>query len=153
MRFTLQLTIEAPRDVVWRAFADRSRLANWQATLQSMEPISGVPGERGAVSKMTYREGGRPVVMIETIVARLEEREFACRYAADVSEATIRNTFAEAAAGSTVWTCEVEIAFKGFLRYLTPLLKPVARKKTRADMLRLKELAEREFNAAAAPRS
>lgn len=153
MRFTLTLAVAAPREAVWRMFVDRSRLSRWQSTLLSMEPVSGVAGEPGAVTKMTYREGGRPVVMVETVVVRVEGQEFICRYAADVSDATIRNTFESGPAASTVWACEVELAFKGFLRYLAPLLKPVANKKTRADMLRLKALVERELSGDAARRS
>lgn len=152
MRFTLSLTVAAPRDVLWNTFTDRSRLSSWQSTLERAEPVCGVAGEIGAVTKMTYREAGRLVVMLETVTARHEGREFTCHYAAGVSESTIQNEFADGPAGA-VWTCRVDLAFKGLLYYLSPLIRPVAIKKTRIDMERLRLLVEREVRAAEAPRS
>jgi len=143
MRFRIDIDIAQPRERVWAVFTDPSLLHEWQATLKSFAPISGEPGQLGSVARFVYREGGRDVEMQETIIAREEGRVFAQRLEADMMSSVMRNAFSSPRSGTTRWTLECDIAFRGIWRLLGPLLRPLLARKTRVDMLRFRQLAER----------
>ena len=143
MRFRIDIDIAQPRERVWAAFTDASLLHEWQVTLKSFAPVSGEPGQPGSVARFVYREGGKDVEMRETIVAREEGRLFAQRLEADMMSSVMRNVFSSLRPETTRWTLECDIAFRGIWRVLGPLLRPLLMRKTRDDMLRFRQLAER----------
>ena len=70
MKFKLEIPIGKPRDEVWKAFDNIENMKKWQPSLISFEPISGTPGQPGAISKLTYEENGREFSLIEKITHR-----------------------------------------------------------------------------------
>lgn len=143
MRFLVTVDIARPREQVWALFTDVTRLHEWQATLKSVDTLSGAPGSVGAVARFVYREGGRDVEMRETIVERDEGRLFAQRLEAEMMQSVMRNEFSSPRPEMTRWTLECDIAFRGAWRTLGPLARPLLVHKARKDMLRFRELAER----------
>jgi carbon monoxide dehydrogenase subunit G len=73
MNFKSEIVINRNREDVWKLFDNTDNMKKWQPTLKKFEPQSGKPGQVGAVSKLTYEENGREIVLIETITSRNEK--------------------------------------------------------------------------------
>lgn len=143
MKFKLELTINKPRAEVWQAFDNPENTKKWQLTLIKFEPLSGTPGQPGAVSKLTYEEGGRQFSLIEKITHRDEPSRFDSVYENEFTDNPVRNTFIEQGENETLWILETEFKFKTFtMKFLGPLLKKNFVARTQKDMDRFKELAE-----------
>ena len=67
MKFKLELPINKSCVEVWKAFDNVENMKKWQPSLVSFEPVRAIPGQPGAVSKLTYSEGGREFALIEKI--------------------------------------------------------------------------------------
>ena len=65
---------------MWRAFDNVENMKKWQPTLMKFEPVSGTPGQVGAVSELTYNENGREFMLIEKITRRDEPNGFDAIY-------------------------------------------------------------------------
>ena len=144
MKFKLELPINKPRAEVWKAFDNIENMKKWQPSLVSFELISGTPGQPGAVSKLTYNEGGREFALIEKITHRDEPSAFDGVYENNFADNIIRNKFIEQGKDQTLWVMETEFAFKTLLKIMGHLMKKNFVTRTQKDMERFKELAESE---------
>lgn len=143
MKFKLELSINKPRAEVWEAFDNVDNMKKWQPSLVSFEPISGTPGQVGAVSKLTYEEGGREFSLIEKITHRDEPNRFDGVYENNFADNIIRNKFIEQGNDQTLWALETEYAFKTLLmKIVGPMMKKNFVARTQRDMERFKEVAE-----------
>jgi len=142
MHLTFEFLLERGRAAVWRAFDNPDNLKKWQPTLQSFEGISGTPGQPGAVSRLTYREGSRTVVLTETIAIRQEPEEFAGTYDSGMAANTVHNRFEEAGADRTRWIITADFQFQGIWRALGFLFRGSIRKRMVEDLNRFKQLLE-----------
>lgn len=130
------------REDVWKAFDNPDNMKKWQPTLTTFEPVSGTPGQVGAVSKLTYREDGRDIVLQETVTVRREPEEFGGTYESDMATNVIHNRFETEGPWTTRWSVTVDFRFRGFWRLLGPLLKGAITRRTRTDLERFKTLLE-----------
>ena len=142
MKLTIETTLEKPIDAVWRAFDNTENLKLWMPTLKEFQHISGAQGQPGAVSRLTFVENGRNIVMDETILTRREPSEFSGRYDSEYGANDVSNRFESMAGGQTKWTLEAEFSFKGFFRFLAPAFRGMIRKRLNDDCARFKEKLE-----------
>lgn len=143
MKFKLEFPINKPRAEVWKAFDDPEKMKIWQPSLVKFEPVSGTPGQPGAVSKLTFRENDREFSLIESITHRREPEIFHGVYDNPFAENTIRNEFIEQRDGQTLWVMEAEYRFKTLImKILGPLMKKNFVARTEKDMERFKEMME-----------
>jgi hypothetical protein len=143
MKFNLELAINRSRAEVWRAFDNVEDMKRWQPSLIKFETLSGTPGQPGAVSKLTYSEGGREFSLIEKITHREEPARFEGVYENDFADNVIRNTFIATGENETLWKLETEFKFKTFIMKIAgPLMKKNFVRRTERDMQRFKKLAE-----------
>ena len=143
MKFKLELPIHKPRTEVWKAFDNTENMKKWQPTLIKFEPVSGTPGQPGAVSKLTYEEGGREFTLIEKITHRDEPNSFDGVYENNFTDNIIRNKFIEQGQHQTLWTMETEFRFKTLImKIMGPLMKKNFVARTQEDMERFKKMAE-----------
>lgn len=142
MRLVIDTIIDCSRDKVWRAFDNPDNMSKWMQGLESFEPQSGKPGQPGAVSKLRFNENGRRIEFTETITSRNEPEEFSGTYTGSNFHNTILNQFESLPGGKTRWHSETEMQFSGFMRLMSPLIKPMVRKRVVADMERFKTLLE-----------
>jgi len=70
MKYTVSIDIDLPRERVVLLFDDRANYKRWMPGLKALERVSGVPGEVGAVTRLTFDHGGRELVMTETVALR-----------------------------------------------------------------------------------
>ena len=143
MKFTIELPINKPRLEVWKAFDNPENMKKWQPSLAKFENISGTQGQPGAVSKLTYEEGGREFSLIEKVTRRDEPNRLDGVYENDFSVNAIKNTFIEQGKDQTLWVMETEFKFKTLvMKIIGPLMKKGFVKRTQRDMQRFKEMAE-----------
>ena len=143
MKFKLEFSINKPLAEVWKAFDNIENMKKWQPTLVKFEPISGISGQPGAVSKLTYEEGGREFTLIEKITHRDEPGSFDGVYENNFTDNTVRNKFIELGHNQTLWVMETEYRFKTLImKVMGPLMKKKFFARTQKDMERFKEMAE-----------
>ena len=143
MKFKLELPIHKPRADVWKAFDNTENIKKWQPTLIKFEPVSGTPGQPGAISKLTYEEGGREFTLVEKITHRDEPSSFDGIYENNFIDNIVRNKFIERGQHQTLWVTETEFRFKTLImKIMGPLMKKNFVARTQKDMERFKEMAE-----------
>ena len=143
MKFKLELPIHKPRADVWKAFDNTENIKKWQPTLIKFEPVSGTPGQPGAISKLTYEEGGREFTLIEKITHRDEPSSFDGIYENNFTDNIVRNKFIERGQHQTLWVTETEFRFKTLImKIMGPMMKKNFIARTQKDMERFKEMAE-----------
>ena len=143
MKFKLETTINKPRADVWNAFDNVENMPKWQPSLISREIIDGTPGQPGAVSKLTYKEGEREFALIEKVTHRNEPSEFDGIYENDFADNIIKNKFIEQGKDQTLWVIETEYKFKTILmKIMGNILKKNYIKRTEREMQRFKEMVE-----------
>ena len=143
MKFKLELTIHKPRADVWKAFDNTENMKKWQPTLIKFEPVSGTPGQPGAVSTLTYEENGREFALTEKIIFRDEPNRFDGVYENEFANNPVMNTFIEQGPNETLWILETTYSFKTLaMKIAGPLMKKNFIRRTQKDMDRFKEMAE-----------
>jgi hypothetical protein len=76
MKFKVSIDINLSADKVYELFMDKSKFKFWKKDFIGFEPLSGIPGEVGAVTKLIYKRQ----TMVERIVSRTVAREMVAEY-------------------------------------------------------------------------
>lgn len=142
MKYSIEITLNRSLKEVWAAFDNIDNMKKWQPSLVSFEPVSGTPGQPGAVSKLVYVEDGRRIEMIETITHRAEPNEFDGTYDAAGVHNINKNRFYEAGPNQTRWVQETEFQFKGLMAIMSLFMGGSFRKTTRGYMENFKAMLE-----------
>ena len=142
MRYTTEIVIDLPRDRVIELMDDVDNLKHWQAGLQSVEHISGQPGQVGAKSKMVFDENGRTVEMVETITKRNFPDEYDATYEAGGVYNIQENQFIAEGPDKTRWVSVSEFQFSGFMRIMAFFMGGAFRKQSQKVMQDFKRFAE-----------
>ena len=109
--YTVSVDIDLPRERVLELFDDVDNLYKWQTGLQSVEHLSGEPGQVGSQMKMVYLNGKHRMELIETITKRDLPDEFNGTYEWGGGCNTLDNRFIELGPDKTRWesTCAYEL--------------------------------------------
>jgi hypothetical protein len=143
MKFTLELALHKSRAEVWRIFDNSENTKIWQPTLVNFETLSGVQGQSGAISRLTYAEGKREFSLMEKVTLRVEQEHFDVIYENDFADNSVKNTFITINENETLWKMEVEFKFKTFLmKIVGPFSKKNFVKRSARDMEHFKEFVE-----------
>jgi uncharacterized protein YndB with AHSA1/START domain len=143
MEFTLELPINKSRAEVWKAFDTPENMKKWQPSLVSFETVSGMQGQPGAVSKLTFKDNEREFSLMEKVTHRAEPHRLDGVYENSFADNAVRNTFIEQGKEQTLWVVETEFKFKTLLmRILGPILKKNFVMRTQRDMERFKQMVE-----------
>jgi len=143
MKFTLELPVRKSRTEVWKAFDSVENMKKWQPTLIKFENMSGIPGQPGAVSRLTYSEGKREFFLTEKITFRAEPDRFDGAYENKFADNIVKNTFIATSEKETLWKLETEFKFKTLImKIVGPLMKKNFVKRTEKDMERFKKMVE-----------
>lgn len=142
MKLKFEQVIDADRNTVWAAFDNPENMVRWQQNLESFTPVSGKPGNVGAVSEIVYDENGRKVVLKETITERREPDLLAGIYEAPGATTIIVNHFEPVDDDHTRWTAWCNFTFHGFMKVMSVFVAGAIRKRTGGDMERFKLMVE-----------
>jgi len=88
-----RVTINKPREEVWKKFMDSSKMGEWLIGFKSIEPVSGEPNKVGSKYKITIEENGEQMEAFETVKEIVENEKFAFELANDMVSDDIIVTF------------------------------------------------------------
>ncbi|WP_031470370.1 SRPBCC family protein [Sciscionella sediminilitoris] len=153
MKYTTSIEIALPREKVLQILADPAHLPKWLRGLVLHEPVNGVHGELGTVSRVVFQTGKQRMEATETIT-RLEPEDLhavpgsvVVHYDREIVGKGMwqaqRDRLIDAGPDTTLWESESEFRFGGLLMRLVGLVLPgVFRKQSRQHMEDFKAFAE-----------
>jgi len=142
MKYTSEITINAPVDKVVELFDNPDHLSKWMKGLKSFETISGTQGEVGTKAKMMFQMGKREIEMIETITVRNLPEEFSGTYEAKGVFNIVRNKFQSLPDGKTKYISEQEFQFQGFMKIIGFLFPKAFKKQSMQYLIDFKNFVE-----------
>lgn len=143
MKYTVAVEIHMARDKVVALFDDRANYKRWMPGLKSLERVSGVPGEVGSVTRLTFLWGRREMTMSETVLQRQLPDEVTLVYESPGSRNPSTHRFI--ALGPELTRYEQESAFetdKLMFKLMQLVMPGWFRKHTLMYMTAFKEFAE-----------
>ncbi|NNE92139.1 MAG: SRPBCC family protein [Verrucomicrobiales bacterium] len=129
MEYTCEIEIDAPREEVCARFDSIENLKYWQPGFVSYEHLEGEEGAPGSKARLLYKNRGRDVEMIETIIARRPPEEFSAAFDADAMHMEVRGYFHELPDGRTHYVTENVAEVSGFFLKMITILMPGCFKK------------------------
>lgn len=140
-----KITIAKPVTDVWRFFDNPDMMQWWLTGFKKFEPVSGIPGRPGAISKHFYEINGKTVEMTEEITVRKEYRELSGIIKNRWMVSRVTTTFRDVGDGHTEMTATVQSAFIPFLlKLFGPLTMKSGFQKRQDDDFRRFKLAVEE---------
>lgn len=146
MKFNCSVEIERPIDRVIELFDNPDNMKEWQDGFVSFEPLSGIPGQPGAKSRVTYDMGkGKKMELIETVLVRNLPDEFSGTYEHKHMTNSMKNRFIALSENATRWEAELEYTkLNGFMIKMMAFLFPgMFKKQTQKWMDQFKAFVER----------
>ncbi len=142
MKHSNEIIINLPRKRVLELFDSTENLYKWQKSLKNFEHLSGTPGEVGAKSKLTYKQGKREFSLIETIKVKNLPEEFSGTYETKGIYNDIKNYFVEIDDNTTKWISESEFKFGGFMKIMSFFMSDSFKKESMKYLINFKKFAE-----------
>jgi len=148
MKYSTEISIALSRERVIELFDSTENLYEWQEGLKSFEPLKGIPGQKGAVSKMVYAGRKGDLEMTETISKRNFPEEFSAIYKAKGVFNEVSNYFSEETPGQTIWKMDNIFSFRGMMALMAPFMKNAFKANTVLSMEQFKLFAENQGKSA-----
>ena len=142
MDFTQEITVNIPRNRFIELFDDPENLKHWQKGLLSFEAVSGTPGEPGATSRLTYKQGKGTMEMVETVTRRELPDAFDGTYDAKGVHNICKNEFHDVGGTATRWVAHNTFEFTGFMKIVGLLFGSMFKKQSLKMMNEFKSFAE-----------
>lgn len=154
MEYTNSIEIGLPRDRVAQLLADPTHLPKWLRGMVVHEPISGLHGQLGTMSRVVMQSGNREFECTETITRRDPERLHAIPEGVVVHFdremvgpgmwSVVRDQLTSPDPKTTLWVSESEYRFEGLMMRMVGLMMPgTFRKQSQQHMQDFKAFAER----------
>ena len=144
-KFKVSIEINLPIGGLFPIFLDKSKFKSWKKDFIGYEPVSGIPGEPGAVTKLMYKRQ----TMLETIVTKNTPGEMIASYEHQQGGKTnmfntVTNRFTSLSENKTLLEVETEITkIIGFLfKILIPLMAGAGKKYAQTQLNQLKLFSE-----------
>lgn len=142
MHYSNAILIRKPLNRVIELFDNPENMKQWQPGFQRFEPLSGIPGQPGAKSKLVYQMGNRRVELIETILVRDLLKEFSGTYETPGFWNRLKNEFVPVDENTTKWVMESEFKFMGIFKLFGWMMTGSFRRRTKMMMENFKRFAE-----------
>ena len=108
MKFKGSIEINKPAELVAELYANTENLKEWQDGFVKKELLSGNEGSPGAVSQLYYSQGGRNMILKETIVSIDLPDSFEGHYHHKHMDNTMKCSFVSIAPNKTRYEYEFE---------------------------------------------
>jgi uncharacterized membrane protein len=142
MNYTSQIEIALPVEQVIALFDKQDNLYKWMEGLQSIDEISGTPGQVGAKSRMKFKIGKREIEMIETVTVRNFPEEFTTTYEAKGVFNRVKSKFKAIDGDRAIYITEHEFQFKGMMKIIGMLMPGAFKKQSMKYLTDFKHFAE-----------
>ena len=149
MKNTYTIEIDAPPADVFYFLEDGERLKDWLPNLVEHEDLEITENRVGSTARQVFLEGGRRMEMIGTTTAFEANRRLAAEVCGKAFDLMV-DYHLEDLNGRTRVRQDAEVRFKGFLRFVGPVMvlftKRSAEKQLEETFAKLKTLAEARAN-------
>ena len=142
MKYSNTIIIDKPLKEVIDLFDSFDNMKKWQPELETIEHLSGTPGEEGARTRLVYKHGKRITEMVETVEVRNLPDEFSGTYEMKGVINHMKNSFSSTGNDETEWISESEFIFSGLMKYFAWMMKGSFKKMSFKFMKNFKEFAE-----------
>jgi hypothetical protein len=142
MKYTVQIEIEAPLDKVVALFDTPGNKKHWMPNMVSFEPLTGNPGQVGAQSLITFKNGDKVTEMTETVLVRDLPREFTGSYQFQGITYVVKNCFEAVGPAQTHYVSDQDFQLTGIMKVLGWLMPWMFKKESMKHMLGFKEFVE-----------
>ncbi|MBZ9652003.1 SRPBCC family protein [Psychroflexus montanilacus] len=130
MKYTTEIIINKPRDLIIETFENSSLLPHWQRGLKRSRVVSGKDGEVGSKRKLYITMEGQSIKMTETIIKKNLPEEWHGKYTSKGMESIQQNFFEALSDNQTKWTSHSEFKFSGFMKLISKLLPDIFKKRS-----------------------
>ena len=146
MKFKGSVDIDQPQEKVTALFADPKYLKEYQEGFVKKELLSGIVGEKGAISKMYYNDGKHEMELTETITANNLPDSFEASYHHKHMDNTMKCTFIPLDENRTKYEYEFEYTRINWImpKLIAILFPSVYRKQGEKWMNNFKVFAEKQ---------
>ena len=142
MEYTQSIVVQVPRERFIELFDNSANMSQWMDGLLTFEPQTGVPGEDGSTSRMTFKHGRGTMEMVETILRRQMPDHFDATYDAKGVHNVCNNQFIDVDGTSTKWVAHNIFEMRGFMKIIGLLFGASFRKESYKTMEAFKTFAE-----------
>ena len=142
MKYTVEIKINSSIEKVIELFDNSNNLMKWQTGLKRFDHISGIPGQEGAKSRLTYIENGRELEMIEIIIKNDLPENFSALYENKGVKNIINNQFLRLNSNETLWKLTSTFQFNGLMKLYGLFMRRAFPKQTLKDMTKFKTFVE-----------
>ncbi|MHA7306187.1 SRPBCC family protein [Arthrobacter sp. TMN-49] len=142
MDYTQDIIVNVPRQRFIELFDNPDTMSQWMEGLLSLEALTGVPGQAGTTSRLTFKRGRGTLEMVETIVRRELPDHFDATYDANGVHNICANQFIDIDGASTQWVAHNIFELKGFMKVVGALFGASFRKESYKSMQAFKTFAE-----------
>lgn len=117
-----RVTITKPANEVYAKFMDESQMSKWLSGYKSSKLIHETDNGIGNIYEMTFEESGKDLVFTETVIAMIENKQYAFTIDHSMMKGTNNVTF-DQQDGNTIVTMSSEIKGKSLWKILIFLMK------------------------------
>jgi hypothetical protein len=142
MKYSVSINISKPINEVIRLFDDPNNLKHSFPNLEFTELISGTAGQPGAITRMTFKNKNRTIVLIEKILVRNYPDEFTCSYDTKGVYNIVRSSFKSCGDNCTTCISEQEFRLSGFVKVIGWLMPGAFKKESMKHLIAFKNFAE-----------
>ena len=143
-KFICSVEINSPVENVVKLFDNPDNLKYWQDGFQSLENISGKPGEEGVKSKIVFNNKGRVIELTETIIKKNLPHEMTALYEHPHMDNYLTTRFIDLGGNRTRFENEGEyIRFSLVPKVMSVVMPGVFRKPVQKWLNNFKEFVEK----------
>lgn len=146
MKYQASIDINLPIDEVVAKYDNEENLYKWMEGLQSIEHISGTPGEPGSKSNIVFQMGKKKMEMIETVVRRNPPEDITMTYEAKGVYNIVKTSFVKVSDDVTTCINEQEFQMKGVMKLFAWLMPGAFKKQSMKILNAFKNFAENNVN-------
>ncbi|MCB9252914.1 MAG: SRPBCC family protein [Flavobacteriales bacterium] len=142
MRYSLSNEIHKPLEEVIAKFKDPEGVKHWMEGLQTIEPVSGTPGEVGAVTNFYFLYKNKEMKIEETILEQNLPKQIKFAYRSGMGYNEVEMQFEKISENKVKQTSNNYFEFKGFMKLMSFLFAGMFKKQTLKYMTAFKKYCE-----------
>jgi hypothetical protein len=144
MKYSLNIEINKPIEMVTSLYKDRSNDKLWMKGFLKKTPIEGEEGNEGAKCKVEFKMGKRHFVMEEEIVKINLPEEYTTTYTTPKVFNVVKSSFEKIDDSTTRYHTEQDFQFKGFMKIMAFLMPGAFKKQSMQYLKDFKAFAENQ---------
>lgn len=136
------ITIEQPIEVVWKKLMNPDNLKHWLTGFVSAENVSGEIGKPGSVSKLTFKERGKEMAVMETVTTIKLNQQYAFNMASSAFNAETDIRLISFGSRTEMIQTVQFLPKQLFMKLMMPLMRGAMKTRMQNELVRFKYFVE-----------